>query len=184
MLTEILSLLLDVASGLLAGACLLRLYMQWTRAPFGHPLGQLLFVLTNWLVLPLRRVLPAMGRVDTASLVAAWLIELAHYGLLMLLTSRVPGAGAWLVLGTFGLLRLACSGVTALLLVYVVMSWLRSDSPMADVVDRLVAPMLAPIRRVLPLMGGFDMAPLALVVMVQIAQIVLEHTLRGVLRLL
>lgn len=74
---QILSFLLDVAAGLLSGVCLLRLYMQYQRVPFGNPVGRFVFALTDWIVLPLRRVLPAVRRVDTASLVAAYLFQLA-----------------------------------------------------------------------------------------------------------
>ena len=60
---QIISFLLDVAAGLLGGACLLRLYMQYQRIPFGNPVGRFVFALTDWLVLPLRRILPAVWRV-------------------------------------------------------------------------------------------------------------------------
>ena len=69
MVYQIISFLLDVAAGLLGGACLLRLYMQHQRIPFGNPVGRFVFALTDWLVLPLRKILPAMRRWDTASLV-------------------------------------------------------------------------------------------------------------------
>jgi hypothetical protein len=59
MLFQIISFLLDVAAGLLGGACLLRLYMQYQRIPFGNPVGRFVFALTDWIVLPLRKVLPA-----------------------------------------------------------------------------------------------------------------------------
>ncbi|HWP13222.1 MAG TPA: YggT family protein, partial [Ramlibacter sp.] len=77
---QIISFLLDVAIGLLGGTCLLRLYMQHQRISFKNPVGRFVFALTDWLVLPLRRILPSMGRWDTASLVAAFLLELAQYG--------------------------------------------------------------------------------------------------------
>ena len=71
MLYQIVSFVLDVVAGLLCGACLLRIYMQWQRIPFGNPVGQFVFALSDWMVLPLRRVLPAVGRWDGASLLAA-----------------------------------------------------------------------------------------------------------------
>ena len=62
MLYQITSLLLEVAAGLLSGVCLLRLYMQYQRIPMsarsGNPMGKFIFALTDWLVLPLRRVVP------------------------------------------------------------------------------------------------------------------------------
>ena len=74
MLYQIASFLLDVVGGLLTGACLLRLYMQWQRVPFSNPVGGLVFALTDWLIMPLRRVIPPVGRWDVSSLVAAVLV--------------------------------------------------------------------------------------------------------------
>ena len=86
MLYKIVVLLLEVVTGLLTTTCLLRLYMQQQRIPLsarsGNPLGRFVFALTDWIVLPLRRVVPALGPWDMASLVAAFLIQLAHFGVL------------------------------------------------------------------------------------------------------
>jgi YggT family protein len=181
MLYQIAAFLLDVAAGLLGGACLLRLYMQQQRIGFGNPVGRFVFALTDWLVLPLRRVLPAIGKWDTASLVAAYLLQLTQYGLLYLLAGR--GAGAeWLpVVALFGLARLVLSTLTALMIVYAVLSWVRSDSPITDVIDRICSPLLRPLRRIIPLVGGIDLSPLAFLVLVQVATIVLAGVQRAVL---
>lgn len=181
MLYQIVSFVLDVVAGLLCGACLLRIYMQWQRIPFGNPVGQFVFALSDWMVLPLRRVLPAVGRWDGASLLAAALVELAQYVLLWL----VLGAGAgwqWLPgLALFGLVRVAITGMIGLLIVYAVMSWVQAQSPMSDVIARLCAPLLRPVRRVLPLMGGLDLSPLVLLVLLQVALMVLAHLQGSVL---
>src|SRR3954470_15179398 len=102
---QILSFLLDVAAGLLGGACLLRLYMQYQRVPFGNPVGRFVFALTDWLILPLRRVLPSVRRIDTASLVAAYLVQLLQVGILWLVAGG-GGAGSIPLIALFGLLRL------------------------------------------------------------------------------
>lgn len=179
MLYQIVSLLLEVVCGILSGACLLRLYMQYQRIPMsarsGNPLGRFVFALTDWIVLPLRRVLPAMGALDTASLVAAFLLQLAEFGLLWLLAGAAGGLFAVPILAFFGLLRMAISGMTIAVIIYAVLSWVQTNSSMADVLERLVAPLLQPIRRVLPLVGGIDLSPLALLVMLQIAAIVLGN---------
>ena len=76
MLLQITAFLLDVATGLVAGLCLLRAYLGWLRVPLGrqsgNPLGPLILGLTDWLVLRLRRVLPAASQWDFASLMAAY----------------------------------------------------------------------------------------------------------------
>ncbi|GAB3354969.1 MULTISPECIES: YggT family protein [Giesbergeria] len=182
MLYQIVSFLLDVAAGLLCGACLLRLYMQWQRIPFGNPVGQMVFALSDWLILPLRKVIPPLGRIDTASLLAAALVELLQYLLLWLLL----GAGAGLLwlpwLALFGLVRVALTGMTGLIIIHAVMSWVQTRSVLADVIDRLSEPLLRPLRRLMPLVGGVDFAPLVLLVLLQVAVMVLGYLQAGVLR--
>ncbi|MFD0667630.1 YggT family protein [Ramlibacter sp. MAHUQ-53] len=181
MLFQIISLLLDVAAGLLGGACLLRLYMQHQRIPFGNPVGRFVFALTDWLVLPLRRVLPALGRIDTASLVGAWLIELLHMALLWGLLGARESAAVLPLLALFGLARLVISSLTGLVIVAVLLSWVRSDSLVADIIERLCAPLLRPFRRVIPLVGGIDLSPLVLLLLLQVAGIMLAALQASVL---
>ena len=179
MLYQIVSLLLEVVTGFLSGACLLRLYMQYQRIPMsarsGNPLGRFVFALTDWIVLPLRRVLPSIGALDTASLVAAYLLQLLEFGLLWLLAGGAGGLFAVPILAGFGVLRMAISGMTGAVIVYAVLSWVPTQSVMADVIERLVSPPLTPIRRILPLVGGIDLSPLVLLLILQIAAIVLGH---------
>jgi YggT family protein len=192
MLYQIVSLLLEVAAGLLAGTCLLRLYMQFQRIPLstssGNPMGNFIFALTDWMVLPLRRVIPAVGRLDTASLVAAYLVQLAQFLILWGLSSfsavLSSDLGAVLVLAAFGVARMAISGMTMLIIVYAVLSWVHVQSAMSSLLDRLVIPMLIPVRRLVPLVGGVDLSPLVLLVLLQIAQIVLGYVQAQVLVLI
>jgi YggT family protein len=181
MLYQITSFLLDVVIGLLGGACLLRLYMQHQRVPFGNPVGRLVFALTDWLVLPLRRVLPAAGRWDPASLVGAFLLVLSQYLLLWLLAGAGGGLVMLPVLAIFGLARLVISGLTGLLIVYAILSWVQANSPLTDVMERLCAPLLRPFRRIIPLVGGVDLSPLALLVLLQVLAIVLGNLQAAVL---
>lgn len=173
MLYQIISFLLDVAVGLLAGACLLRLYMQYQRIPFGNPIGRFVFALTDWIVLPLRRIVPPLRQWDTASLVAAFLLQLAQYLILWLLAGLAWKVGAVFVLALFGVIRLAIAASMGLMLVYAVISWIGADSPLADIIDRLCAPLLKPLRKLIPLAGGIDLSPLAYLVLAQVALMVL-----------
>ena len=177
MLYQITSLLLEIAAGLVAGMCLLRLYMQYQRIPMstrsGNPMGNFIFALTDWLVLPLRKALPALGRWDTASLLGAWLIELARFAVLWALNSFAGGALPLPIYATFALFSLCLYGLTGMVIVYAVLSWVQTQSPIADLLERLVMPVLTPIRRALPLIGGVDLSPLVLLVLLQILGIVL-----------
>ncbi|GAB2454510.1 hypothetical protein GCM10027082_00880 [Comamonas humi] len=173
MLFQIISLLLDVAAGLFAGACLLRLYMQLQRVPFDNPVGRFVFALSDWLVLPLRKIVPSAGRWDLSCIVAALLLQLAQYLVLWLLLGAGAGLAVVPWLALFGLARVAVSGLTGLLIVYAVLSWVQTRSPLSAVVGRLAEPLLRPVRRVLPLVGGVDLSPLVVLVLLQVAMIVL-----------
>ena len=83
---------------------------------------------------------------------------------------------AWLPwMALFGLARVAVSGLMGLLIVYAVLSWVQTRSPISDVITRLCEPLLRPVRRVLPLLGGVDLSPLVVLVLLQVVMIVLGH---------
>ena len=181
MLYQIVSFLLEVVASLLCTAFLLRIYMQWQRISFNNPVGKLVFALSDWIVFPLRRVLPALGRLDSASLVAALLVELTHYLLLWLLAGGGNNVLWILWLALFGLLRLTLTGMIGLLIVYVVLSWVQTQSVLSDVIQRLAEPLLRPLRRVLPQLGGLDLSALVVLVLLQIGLMVLAYAQASVL---
>ena len=185
MLYQITSLLLEVAAGLVAGTCLLRLYMQYQRIPMsvrsGNPLAKFIFALTDWLVLPLRRVIPAAGRWDMASLAGAFLVQLVQFVILWAIMGMAAGLLSVMVLAAFGLVRMAISGMTGLVIVYAILSWVQTQSVAADFLERLVLPVLIPIRRMVPLIGGVDLSPLVLLLILQVAGIVLGSVQAAVL---
>lgn len=188
MLYQIVAFLLNTVFGLLVGACLLRLYMQRCHVPFGNPVGRFVMALSDWLVLPLRRLMPSVAGWDSASLLAALLLALLHQTLLLAGLGVLDelGAGvAWvLVRAAFSLVHLALNGLLGLVLVYAILSWTRTDSAFADVIERLCAPPLSPIRRVMPLIGGMDLSPLVLLVGVQVLQMLLDGAQQAALRAL
>lgn len=173
MIYQMLSLVLDVIAGLVAGTCLLRLAMQAQRIPFKQPLGRFVFAMTDWIVMPLRKVIPPWHRWDLSSLGAAWLIKLLQYLLLWLLAGGHGQLGLLPLVSLVGLLQLLVSSLSALVLVYALMSWVQTGSPLFYIADRLVQPWLEPVRRVLPLVGGVDLAPLVLLLGLQLAGMLL-----------
>lgn len=179
MLFQIFLLLLQVATGLVAGMCLLRLYLQLQRinlSPFsGNPMTPLIFALTNWIVLPLRRVLPALGRWDTASLVSAYLVLLVKYVLVWWASSSALDAANLPIQAALELVSTAVSGLMWMVIIYAVLSWVQPHSPMMFLLTDMVEPLLQPVRRFVPRMGGLDLSPLWLMVLLQVIEIVLSH---------
>lgn len=174
---DIISFLLEVIPGLFTGTCLLRWYMQQQRIPMsarsGNPLGPFIFAVTDWIVLPLRRVLPAWGGWDWASLFAAYLGQVLKFLLLWAMNGAVTSGVSELVLAVLGVLVVAVSSLKMLVLIYAIASWVASQSPAIYLLERLVSPLLMPIRRMLPLMGGVDLSPLALLLLLHITEMVL-----------
>jgi YggT family protein len=178
MLTHILTLVLEVLASLVAGAALLRLYLQFHHIPMslrsGNPFAPYIFYLTNWSVMPLRRILPAWGRLDTASLLVAYLVLLIKCILLGLLGVLSAEPIALAVDALYELLNLCLSSLSTLVLVFALLSWFSPSTPMFDLLERMVFPLLAPIRRLMPATGALDLSPLILLLLLQIGEIALR----------
>jgi YggT family protein len=164
---------LDTVLGLLTYAFLLRFLMQALRAPFRNPAGQAITALTDWAVKPVRRVLPAIGGQDTATLVLAWLTQFIWLLATSLLVRRVvPDGLVVLVLALFAVVELFKAAVWVLIvtvIVQAILSWVGPDGPLAGFFNAMTFRFLAPIRRILPPLGGtLDLSPLILIVLLQL----------------
>ena len=87
-------------------------------------------------------------------------------------------------MSVFALLQMSLSCLNGLVLVYAVMTWISANSAVIDIFTRLVNPMLKPIQKVLPLMGGIDLSPLALLALIQIGILLLQNLEAQVIGLL
>ncbi len=159
---EALYFLVESVLGLVVFAFLLRVILQLARADFRNPLAQAVIALTNWLVLPLRRVLPPAGRFDTASLVALLAVQFA--ATLVLFRLRTGVVYPFLPLASAALRQLANSTLllyTILIFAQAILSFVPgARSPLTSLLDSLCEPVLRPIRRLLPVIGGLDFSPL------------------------
>jgi YggT family protein len=166
------------------GAFLLRLLLQLVRTEFRNPLVQALVRLTNPLILPLRRILPPVGRVDTASVVAVLLVQVAATALLTLLAGfGVPSPLQLLLRATLALADTILSLYVVAIIGYVLLSWVASDgyNPAGRVLGDLVTPVLRPLRRALPTLGGLDLSPLVAIMLLTVLQMVLNDRIAPLL---
>lgn len=185
MLAQILSLVLGTAADLLAAAFLARVLMQWARAPFRNPFGQFVTAITNWAVLPLRRIIPGLFGLDMASILAAWLVQIAYLGILAGATGMAALAPegmlfvAWAA--ALGVLRMAIYLLMGVIIVMALLSWINPHSPLAPLFDTLARPLLNPVRRFLPPLGGIDLSPLVVIVLLQVVLVLLGGLQPGLL---
>lgn len=183
---QILKYLIDVVFGLFTYALLLRFVMQAMRAPFRNPLGQAVIALTDWAVKPLRRVIPGAGGYDWASLVAAWLTQVALIATLYAVFSSgfaaFSGNGVLYVLASAAvqLLKTTITLAMVVVIVQAILSWVAPDGPLAGLLNALTFPFLRPLRRVIPPIGGaLDLSPLVLIVVLQLLLMLPVRWLEG-----
>lgn len=168
MLYSIVVLIVDTVASVLAGALLLRFWMQVVRVRPMASLAQFVFALTDWLVRPLRRVLPGVAGYDWASMIGALLVALLATLIEVALSGQL-NAQAIIFLSLLRLVTWVFYGFTGLLLLGAVFSWINPQAPMAPFIQALNEPLLKPLRRVVPMIGSIDLSPLVAFVLLRIA---------------
>jgi YggT family protein len=176
-MNQALRFLLDTVFGLLTYAFLLRFMMQALRAPFRNPAGQAVTAMTDWAVKPLRRVLPGIKGQDTSTLVLAWCAQFAWLVATSVVVRRVaPDGTVTLALALVAVIELFKGAVWVLIvtvIVQAVLSWVGPDGPLAGFLNAMTFRFLAPLRRLVPPIGGtLDLSPLILIVLLQLVLMV------------
>jgi YggT family protein len=167
---------LDALLTLIVIAFLLRLLLPLVRADLRNPVGQAVLNVTNPLVMPLRRVLGSAGRIDLASLVALLLVQLAATAILHLVAGGSLAPLPLLVRAARDLAQAVLQFYFVAVLIYVLISWLgpAGQGPAAHLLGRLCEPLLAPVRRIVPPLGGLDLSALFVLIGLQALQILLH----------
>jgi YggT family protein len=156
---------------------LLRFILHWMGASYYNPLAQFVIRVTNPLVKPVRRAVPRAGAIDLATLLVLIVLESGATWLLLLL----DGLGAPpLIFALYVAVRIANLTLwfyTIAILIYAVLSWFgdRAYSPIGVVLGELVEPVLRPARRLLPPIGGLDLSPLLVLILLQAILIALPR---------
>ena len=177
MLADILTFLVGALADFFSFLLLLRFFMQFARVSFAGPLGEFVLILTNGMVRPLRRLIPGVLGLDWASLLPAWLIQTASIWLGVVLSSR-PDSDAFPVvfaLGAVAVLVLTVWVMIIALIAQALMSWINPHSPWAPAMSQLTRPLLRPVQRILPPIGGrIDLSPLVVILLLQVVLRVID----------
>lgn len=156
---------------LLVTVFLLRVLLPLARADSRNQLSQAVIRMTNPLVMPLRKVLPPIGKVDTASIVALIIVQAAAVALMWLLGAYplVFTPGQFVHIALLMLIKTILNFYIFVLVLYVILSWIApgTSSPGAALIDTLSEPLLRPVRRVIPPLGGFDLSALFVIIGLQ-----------------
>jgi YggT family protein len=174
-LSQIAVFLIETLSGFFVFLLLARFHFQWLRVPFHNPVGEFVLALTSWIVMPVRRVIPGLRGYDLPTLLVAWLVRAIAIWAEWVVIGFEPNGVTILILAAVDLVRYSVYLLMFAVLLQAVMSWFQSYSPVKPVLDAMTRPFLRPFRRLIRPIGGFDLTPLALLVLLQILVIVLEY---------
>ena len=177
-LVQVGMLLINTLVGLYLLIIILRFLLQLVRADFYNPLSQFIVKATNPLLMPLRKVIPGLGGLDLASLVLALLVQSLGITAILLLRGFMPDPIIllWAAIGVIGLvLKVYFWG----LLITVIASWLAPNSynPALILINQILEPAIRPVRKMMPDMGGIDISPIILFILIQVVEILVVRSL-------
>ena len=149
---------------------LARLLLQWARADFRNPLCQAVVRLTNPLILPLRRILPPIGKVDTASVIAVIIVATIKLGILTWVSGPILTDPLWWIrLVAIDIVSTALWIYFWAIFLYALLSMIAPGgySPLQSVLASVCEPVLRPFRRIIPAVAGLDLSPLWAGILIQ-----------------
>jgi YggT family protein len=175
MFNEALLFLLDVLLQPFAAILLLRFHLQWLRAPMRNPVGEFVMVLTDFAVLRVRRFVPAVRGLDSASLLLALLVEMLYLtGFVWVQEFPLHGfpLPGLILLAMVKLLKISLYLLMAAVFIQAILSWVNPYTPIAPLLTAITVRFLQPLRRVVPMLGNLDLSALLLFIICQLIVII------------
>lgn len=159
---------------------LLRVWLQWARTDFYNPFSQFVVKATQPVVAPLRRIVPSIGNFDMATLLFAYVLCFSKFFFLQAMDSgSIPSLSlSYFLISLIALFKAAGGLLFWVLILRAILSWVsQGNNPIEYVMTQLTEPLLAPIRRMLPSMGGLDLSILFLFIALQFLNFVIGDLL-------
>ena len=157
---------------------LLRLWLQFVRADFYNPISQMVVKLTQPILGPMRRLIPSIGTLDTATLILAIIVAALEYTTLMLINHISMSVQSLLIYSVAGVAHQILSMLLWVVLIKAVLSWFnRGANPLDNLLTQLTTPLVRPIKRFIPTIAGIDFSYLILFVFIQFLQILVSSWL-------
>ena len=155
---------------------LLRFWLPWLGADFRNPLAHAILQLTSPVVIPLRRIVPAMGRLDTATILVAFIIQYITILLLLLILGHTAGFVAIAVTAVVNLVALSLYMLVFAIIIRVILSWVAPPgyNPAMAIIMTLTDRVLRPFRRLIPNVGGLDISPVFAIILLMAATIIVN----------
>ena len=174
-------LLVNTLAGFYMFIVVLRFLLQAVRADFHNPISQFVVKVTTPVLVPIRKVVPGFGGLDVAALVLLFILECIAITISIAMVGwpiSVSNIAVWALLGGVGLfLKLYFWGV----LIMIIASWIapQSYNPVLLLLRQLIDPVMEPIRKRMPDMGGLDLSPMAIMLVIMVFEIIMKNIAIG-----
>lgn len=179
---QAINFLISTLFGLYISIVMVRFILQYVRADFHNPVSQFIVKITHPVLAPMRRVIPAIGKADTAAVVLMVGLQLGELVLISALSGRMPNIAGLAVLSLAELIKLAIYVFMFSMIISAVMSWVQQPgtvNPIAGLTQQISEPVVAPFRKILPPMGGMDFSILFGIIALQLALILIVGPIKG-----
>jgi YggT family protein len=174
-LTNPLEFLVSTLFSLYIVAVMLRFLLGLVRADFYNPVSQFLVRITNPLLIPLRKVVPSIGKFDSAAMLLMIVLQLAAITLVLLLRGQGISSAILIIITLVTLISLLIDVFMFAIIVEVIISWMNPGSynPVSSLLHSLTSPVLRPIRHLIPPIAGIDLAPLFAIIGLQVLRMLI-----------
>jgi YggT family protein len=167
--------LVDTVVTFLVYLLLARFHFQWLRVPFRNPAGQFVLALTNWAVVPARRIVPSLAGLDLATLLLAWLMQALGLWAQLAIAGADPTAAALAAVAAVDLVRYSLYILVFAVILHVAITWINPDAPAEPLLDMVTRPFLRPLRRYVPPVAHVDLTPMVLIIILYVLLIPLSY---------
>lgn len=155
---------------------LLRFWLPILRADFRNPIAQGILRFTSPLVIPVRRFVPPIGRLDTSTIMVAYVLEFLLVLVLLAIRGFSVNTLPIAITAVFELAILSLNLFFFVILIKIILSWVapHNYNPITVLLNTMAEPVLRPFRRIVPAIGGIDVSPIFAIVLLKAAEIVLQ----------
>ncbi len=179
-LTAALLFLIETLFNLYLFVLVVRVLLVWIRSDYYNPVTQLVVKMSDWVVQPMRRVLPNVKNIETSTLVLMFLIEIIKFYLSFTISYGMPGLLGVVILSIGDMIYLFVQTFMYAIILQAILSLIQPNSPVSFILYRITAPLLQPISRMMPKVGYIDLSPIPAIIILQLIKIMMINPIMQV----
>lgn len=154
-----------------------RLLLVYAGANYFDQITQMVVKITDFIVKPVRRVIPNVGRVELSTIVIMLLIQCIKFFLVAMITFGLPNFLGIIILAFTDSLKIILLTLFYAILIQVILTWIQPHSPVLRTFMQMTSPLMKPLHRLIPPIGGIDITPIPALILLQLMMILIVNPL-------